>query len=113
MTATAKPQPPGATAPAGKPSTDAKATAEPKAKKANVDRKDESQEARFKRIAAPRIEKALAALRRLETVGRSPAYQFSTEQANRVMVYLDEAVEKVRAAFVARVNRKPETRIEL
>ncbi len=104
------------TAPAPKvPASTPKATD----KKARVPRKsanipeNETDEARFKRIAAPRIEKCLAALRRLETVGRSPAYEFTTEQANTVMKYLDGGVEKVRTAFVNRVNRREPEKISL
>jgi len=75
---------------------------------------NESAEQRFKRVAAPRVSKAVAALRRLETVGRSPSYGFSLEQANRVMKYVDEATERVRMAFVNRVNdRKAEDQITL
>lgn len=76
-------------------------------------RKLETPEARFLRLTKPRIAKAVSALRRLETIGRSPSYQFTTEQANRVMGYLDAAVEAVRVAFVNRVNRKAEPSITL
>jgi hypothetical protein len=73
-------------------------------------RKLESPEARFLRLAKPRISKAVKALQRLETVGKSPAYKFSPEQANRVMKYIDDAVDAVRIAFVNRVaNRTAES----
>jgi hypothetical protein len=73
-------------------------------------RKLESPEARFLRLAKPRIAKAVKALQRLETVGKSPAYKFSPEQANRVMKYIDDAVDGVRVAFVNRVaDRKADS----
>lgn len=76
-------------------------------------RKAESSEARFVRLAKPRIAKVLSSLRRLETLGRSPAYNYSAEQANRVMKYVDGAVDKVRGAFVARVNARAEDTVEI
>jgi len=96
------------TAKAGKPAlTEAEKKARAEA------RKLEKPEVRFKRVAAPRIKKALSALRRLETVGRSPAYDYTVEQANAVMKYIDGAVDKVRAAFVAKVNKNEEAPIQL
>lgn len=76
-------------------------------------RKAEGPAVRFRRVAKPRLAKAVSMLRRLETVGRSPAYEYTTEQANAVMKYLDAAVEKVRNAFVARVAGKTEDSITL
>jgi hypothetical protein len=73
----------------------------------------ESKEARFTRIAKSRLSRVVAQLRRLETVGRSPAYNYSPDQANKLMDYLNDAVDRVRMAFVARVNNRPEDSISL
>lgn len=107
-----------ATAPAtAKPSTPAKpgkkALSEAEKTARIAARKAESPEARFVRLAKPRIAKVLSALRRLETLGRSPAYDYSAEQANKVMKYVDGAVDKVRNAFVARVNARAEDTVEI
>jgi len=69
-------------------------------------RKLETPAARFTRVTTPRIRKVLAGLRRLETIGRSNGYDYTPEQAARVMEYLDGAVEKVRMSFVNRVADK-------
>jgi hypothetical protein len=98
-------------------------TAKPKAKKVPLteaqkaqrvaDRKAEGADVRFRRVAKPRLAKAVAMLRRLETVGRSPAYEYTVDQANTVMKHIDAAVEKVRNAFVARVAGRAEDSISL
>lgn len=106
MSAPAKPT---NAAPAAKPS-DAKSKAP---KRAKIDRSGESKSARFQRIAKVRVGKAIAAIRRLETVGRSPTYEYTPEQAAKVMKYLEESVDKVRMAFVARVNDRPEESVTL
>lgn len=85
----------------------ATATANAKAKKArkpsNID-PNETPSQRFVRLAKPRVAKALDAMRRLETIGKGNGYEYTPEQAKKVVDYLKDAVEKVEAAFAPRVK---------
>ena len=64
----------------------------------------ESKAARFARLAPVRVRKTIDNLRKLTTIARSPAYEFNAEQANKLMQYVDTAVDKLRMALVERVN---------
>lgn len=65
-------------------------------------RKAESPQARFSRIVRPRIGRALEAMARLETVGKN--YEYTPEQAGKVLQHLTDAVARVKVAFVPSVR---------
>jgi hypothetical protein len=95
-----------------------KSPAAPAAAKARKARptvpENETPEQRFRRLGSVRLTKAVAMLRRLETVAKAPGYSYTPEQAATAMKHLDAAVDAVRHAFVNRVaGRKEDQKIQL
>lgn len=104
---------------AGKPQDKTTAPAKPadaKAKPKSNKYANESGLEKFRRVAGGRLAKAVRAVDQLANIARGQAYEFTPDQAANVVKHLDDATDRVRQAFVARVNKKAGqkvTRIEL
>jgi hypothetical protein len=108
MTNATKPQAkPAVTAPAPKPASTAPKPVAAKTKP------EETGAQKFQRIGASRVKKVLSAMRLLETVGRSPSYDYTDEQAAKLLGYLRGGLDKVEVAFTPRTKSKDEPSVSL
>lgn len=94
MTTTAKPQ--SAQTP--------KSQAPAKHQKKSADQRRAERLARFAKLAPRRIRATVKQLKGLDNIARGQGYEFTADQANKIMAYVDQAVESLRNSFVVRIN---------
>lgn len=104
MTAPAKPQPAKAASPTP-------ATTKPKAARKPVD-PNESKSQKFVRLGRKRLTRVLKGMEGLEALGRGQ-YEYTPEQANKVLQHLVDGVAKVKAAFAPRGGRAAQELVDL
>ena len=69
-------------------------------------RKNESKSARFERLAVPRVNGALKALRLVEQLANPLLYDFSESQSNEVIGALEKSLDAVKLAYGERLKAK-------
>ena len=75
-------------------------------------RPGESKEERFKRLAEPRVNRALDKIRLINNLATSQ-YSFSAEQASKIIRALRDAVSELEDKFQRRLDRQKEKGFEL
>ena len=75
-------------------------------------RPDESKEERFKRLAEPRVNRALDKIRLIHNLTTSQ-YSFSADQASKIIRALRDAVGELEEKFQRRLERQRDKGFEL
>jgi len=77
-----------------------------KFKKDKIQKKDESKENRFRRVASRRVKEILNKLRLLKNCANKSVYSYTDEQARKIINTIDEELKHVKSEFNKKISKR-------